>query len=225
MSAGTSHLPEAASPGRPRLRRAWLIVLGVVSVLSVAFALALAYAVTEQNGADLSSVQGWVLVTLVSLVPGLAATRRATRSRRPAARQAPALLVLAPVCVVLVTAGVAGMSMLGGRAYDSRQVTIAAACSADDLVTLERLASYGPDYSGAQGSADGTCGAYWIFQGEDGRAAMATVSNGLTADGWATTGTAWDEKTFVKDGQAVHVSHQRSDEGTTAIGVSVVNAR
>lgn len=221
MSTGTSHRLEAAPSGRPRRRRPWLIFLGVVSALSVAFALALAYAVTEQNGADLSSVEGWVLVTLVSLVPGLLVAATVWL----VARRAPALLVLAPVFVVLVMAGVAGMSMLGGRAYDSRQGTIAAACSADDNVTLERLASYGPDYSGAQGSADGTCGAYWIFQGEDGQAAMATISNGLTADGWATTDTAWDEKTFVKDGQAVHVSHQRSDEGTTAISVTVVTTR
>ncbi len=224
MSTGTS-LPEAASPTRPSRYRVWLVVLGVAAALSVGFALALAYGVTEQNGADLRSVEGWVLVLLVSLVPGLLVAATVWLAVWPPARQAPALLVLAPACVLLVMAGVAGMSMLGGRSYDSRQGTIAAACSATDIAALDRLAAYGPDFNGAQGSADGTCSAYWIFQGEDGQAAMATIGNALTADGWVTTDTAWDEKTFVQDGQTVHVSHVRSDEGTTAISVSVVDAR
>jgi hypothetical protein len=223
MSTGTSHVPEAASPVRPDRHRVWVIVLGVASALSVAFALALAYAVTEQNGADLSVAKGWFLVLLVSLVPGLLVASTVWLVVQPPARQAPALLVLAPVCVLLVMAGVAGMSLLGGRAYDSRMGVIAAACSADDVATLDRLGTYGPDFNGAQGSADGTCAAYWIFPGEDGRAAMAAIGTALTADGWVTTDTAWDQKTFVQDGQAVRVSHLRSDEGTTAIGVSVVD--
>jgi MFS family permease len=222
MSTGTSHLPEAASPAPASRHRVWLVVLGAVSVLSVAFALALAYAVTEQNGADLGSAQGWVLVLFVSFVPGILVASTVWLARRPPRRPA-TFLVLAPVCVVLVMAGVAGMSMLGGRAYDERQGTIAAACSADDIAMLDRLGPYGPDFNGAQGSADGTCGAYWIFPGEDGQAAMATIGSALTADGWVTTDTAWDEKTFVKDGRAVHVSHVRSNEGTTAISVSLVD--
>ena len=122
-------------------------------------------------------------------------------------------------------AGVAGMSLLGGRAYDDRQGVIAAACSAQDVAALDRLATYGPDFNGAQGSADGTCAAYWIFPGEDGQAAMATIGSGLTADGWVTSDAAWAQKTFVKDGQAVRVTHVRSSEGTTAISVSVVTAQ
>jgi hypothetical protein len=224
MSTGVSPSPVVPSPARPGRRGVWLVVLAVVAALSVAFALALAYAVTEENGADLGSVQGWVLVLLVSVVPGVLVASTVWLARRSSARQPAALLVLLPAGVLLVMAGVAGMSLLGGRAYDSRQGVIAAACSADEIAALDRLAGYGPDFNGAQGSADGTCSAYWVFPGEDGRAAMATIGSALAADGWSTTDTAWDEKTYVKDGQAVHVSHLRSDEGTTAIGISVVTS-
>jgi len=46
---------------------------------------------------------------------------------------------------------------------------------------------------------------------------MATLVGQMTADGWTTNDTAWDQKTFTRDGHAVQVQHKWSEEGETAI--------
>jgi len=225
MSTGTAHIPETGSPTRSDRRTAWLIVLAVVATLSVAFALLLSYAVTQQNGADLTSAQGWALVTLVSLVPGFLVAATVWFIWWPPASRAPWLLLLAPLCVAVVMAGVAGAAVLGGRAYDEDRATIAAACTAHDVDVLTGFGIYGGEFGGAQGSTDGTCGAWLIFPGEDGRGVMTAVTAGMEADGWFTTDTAWNSKTFTRGSEVVHVTHQRSSEGSTGILVTAVDPR
>jgi len=143
----------------------------------------------------------------------------------PPASRAPWLLLLAPLCVAVVMAGVAGAAVLGGRAYDEDRATIAAACTAHDVDVLTGFGIYGGEFGGAQGSTDGTCGAWLIFPGEDGRGVMTAVTAGMEADGWFTTDTAWNSKTFTRGSEVVHVTHQRSSEGSTAILVTAVDPR
>ena len=225
MSTGTTHVVETAPSDTPDRRTAWLIVLLIVATLSVAFALLLSYAVTEQNGADLAVADGWVLVALDSLVPGLLVAAAAWLTWSPPRDRAPWLLLLAPLCVVAVMVGVAAAAVMGGRAYDEDRATIAAACSARDVDVLADFASYGGEFSGAQGATDGTCGAWSIFPGEDGRGVMAAVTTAMALDGWRTSDTAWGSQTFSRGSDVVIVTHQRSDEGTTAVGVTVVDPR
>lgn len=223
MSTGTAHIPDAASPHRTDRRTTWLIILGIVAVLSVAFALLLSYAVTEQNGSDLATADAWVLITLVSLVPGTLVAAAVWLTWWPPSSQAPWLLLVAPVCVAVVMAGVAGAAVLGGRAYDDNQATISASCSTHDTDVLSLFGAYGGQLNGPQGTVEGVCEAWLIFPGEDGRSVMATVTSAMTRDGWVTSDTAWDSQTFTRDSDTVLVTHARSSEGTTAVSVSVVD--
>jgi len=225
MSTGTTHVAKAAMPDTRDRRTAWLIVLAIVATLSVAFALLLSYAVTQENGADLTATEGWVLVTLVSLAPGMLVAAAVWLTWWPPREKAAWLLLIAPVCVAAVMVGVAGAALLGGRAYDDDRATIAAACSAHDVGVLADFATYGGEFSGAQGSTDGSCGAWLIFPGEDGRGVMTTVTTAMALDGWRTSDTAWSSQTFTRGSDVVLVTHQRSDEGTTAIAVTAVDPR
>ncbi len=223
MSTGTVHIPEAESPGRSDRRTTWLIVLAIVATLSVAFAFLLSYAVTEQNGADLTSGEGWVLVTLVSLVPGLLVAAAVWLTWWSPSSQAPWLLLVASACVAVVMAGVAGAAVLGGRAYDDNQATISASCSTRDVDVLSGFGVYGGQLTGPQGTVEGVCKAWLIFPGEDARSVMTGVTTAMRADGWVTSDTAWDAQTFTRGSGTVLVTHQRSSEGTTSVSVTVVD--
>ena len=225
MSTGTAHIPDAASPHRTDRRTTWLIILGIVAVLSVAFALLLSYAVTEENGSDLATAEAWVLITLVSLVPGTLVAAAVWLTWWPPSSKAPWLLLIAPVCVGAVMAGVAGAAVLGGRAYDENQTTIAAACSVPDVDVLNGFRDYGGEFNGPQGTTDGTCDAWLIFPGEDARNVMAAMTSTMTRDGWVTSDTTWAAQTFTRGSDTVLVTHQRSSDGSTSVLVTVVDGR
>ncbi len=223
MSTGTVHIPESASSDRADRRTTWLIILAIVAVLSVAFALLLSYAVTQENGSDLATADAWVLITLVSIVPGLLVAAAGWLIWWPSRTQAPWLLLLAPACVAVVMAGVAGAAVLGGRAHDANQATISAACSAHDIEVLSLFGAYGGELNGPQGTVEGVCEAWLIFPGEDARSVLAAVTSSMSRDGWATSDTAWDAQTFTRGSDTVSVTHARSSEGTTSVSVTVVD--
>lgn len=116
-------------------------------------------------------------------------------------------------------AAVAGMTALGGRAYEARHASIAAACSPGQVTLLSGFSRYGGEFSPPAGQEDGTCVAGIIYQGEDGQALMATLVGTMTSGRWMTTDTAWDQKTFTRDGHAVRVTLEWSEEGETGIRI------
>jgi hypothetical protein len=71
----------------------------------------------------------------------------------------------------------------------------------------------------AEGQKDGTCAIFLIYPGEDAQSVMATLVGAITADGWATADTAWDQKTFSRDGDSVRGTHFYSEDGQTAIRI------
>ena len=212
---------RAAEPTGPGHRT--LVLVAVAATVSVLAALGLTYAVIEENGADLGDARGWVLILIVSVVPGLLAAWAVSLGVAATGRPRPSLAVLAPVCVLVMMAAVAGTAALGGRTYDTHQANIATACSSQKVAVLEQFRPYGPDFGTAQGQEDGTCAAYQTYPGEDAQALMANLVGKITADGWTTTDTAWDQKTFTRNGQTVLVSHFWSEDGQTAIRISVVD--
>lgn len=235
MSTGTEHVPDAAHPddrhtaGPPAddTDRATtrLVIVSIVATLAVAWTLVLAYGFTAENGADLESGRGWLLALVIGLVPGLLAAW-AVRLVSETSDSAPTPYpVLAVICVALMVCGVAIAATFGGRAYDDKQSTIAAACSTSDVDLLSAFAKYGDQFSGAQGTADGTCEAHLFFPGEDGQALMGTLTSAMAADGWRTTDSAWSNRTYTRGSETVRVTHVRSSEGSTAIRFTVVEAR
>lgn len=216
MSTGTSQQSVAVQPAKSG-RIVWLVA--GAAMLSVLAALWLTYVVIEENGADLGDPRGWILILIVSLVPGLLAAWAVSLGVAATGRRSPSLALLAPVCVLVMMAAVAGMTLLGGRAYDARQATVAAACSPGQVTLLNEFAQYGGVFDPAVGQEDGTCAASLIYQGEDGQALMAALVGELTAAGWTTTDSAWDQKTLTRDGHAVQVTHTWSEEGETGIRI------
>ena len=221
MSSGTSQHPVAAQPAPTRRRTA--LIVGVVAAVSVVATLALVYAVMEVNGADLSDPRGWILIVIVSVVPGLLAAWAVSLGVAATGRRRPSLVVLAPVGVVLMMAAVTGMAALGGHSYDTHQTNIATACSSQRVAVLDQFRQYGSALGPAEGLENGACAIFLIYPGEDGQSVMATLVGKLTADGWTTTDTNWDQKAFTRNSDAVQVTHAYSEDGQTAIRVVVLD--
>lgn len=220
MSTRTSRDSAAVESAKPG--RTMLLVVGAAT-LSVLAALWLTYVVIEGNGADLADPRGWLLILVVSVVPGLLAAWAVSLGVAATGRRPPSLLLLAPVTVLVMTAAVAATTALGGRAHEARQASIAAACSPGQVTVLDDFARYGGEFVPAAGQEDGTCAAGIIFQGEDGQALMATLAGTMTTDRWSTTDTAWDQKTFTRDGHTVRVTREWSEEGETGIRIVAVD--
>lgn len=218
MSSGTSQEPLAAAPAASLPRTA---LLGAAAAVSVLATLALVYAVMEVNGADLADPRGWVLIVSVSVVPGLLAAWAVAEGVAQGGHARPRLAVLAPIGVLLMMMAVTAMAVLGGHSHDATQAQVTAACSSHKLAVLEAFQQYGPVLGPAEGLADGTCAIFLIYPGEDGPSVMASLVGSIAADGWATADTAWDRKSFSRDGQVVLVRHYYSEDGQTAILVGV----
>ncbi len=216
MSTGTSQEPVAAQPVPTRRRTA---LVGIVAAVSVVATLALVYSSMEVNGADLSDPRGWILIVIVSVVPGLLAAWAVSLGVAARGRRRPRLAVLAPVGVLLMMGAVTGMAVLGGRSYDANQTNIATACSSQKVAVLEQFRQYGSALGPAEGQQDGTCAIFLIYPGEDAQSVMATLVGNITAGGWVTADTAWDQKSFGRDGEAVQVTHYYSEDGQTAIRI------
>ena len=221
MSTGTSQQPVAAQPVPVGRRTA--VVVGVIAALSVLGALGVVYASMEVNGADLRDPRGWVLILLIALVPGVLAAWAVSLGVAATGRRAPRLAWIAPIGVLLMMAAVTGMAALGGHVYDTHQANIAAACTSQRVAVLETLRQYGPDAGTAVGLEDGTCAIFLTYPGEDGQAVMAALVGRINADGWTTTDTAWDARTFTRNGDAVRVAHFYSEDGQTAVRVVVLD--
>ena len=88
---------------------------------------------------------------------------------------------------------------------------------------MRRSGSTAPTPEPPLGWRDGTCAIFLTYPGEDGQAVMATLVGRITADGWTTTDTAWDERTFTRNGDAVRVTHFYSEDGQTAVRVVVLD--
>ena len=127
--------------------------------------------------------------------------------------------MFAPVGVLLMMAAVTGMAALGGHSYDTHQASIATACSSEKVAVLDRFQQYGSVLGPAEGQKNGTCAIFLIYPGEDGQSVMATLGGKLTAAGWTTADTAWDRKTFTRNGDSVQVTHYHSEAGQTAIRI------
>lgn len=231
MTAGTSHqhATEPAAVERPIPSRGRIALATgsiVVATLSVVVVVAYSYAFAEEYGGStgIDGLPVWVPMLALAVVPGLLLAWAVQLGVEAfSAHHRPRYLRLAPVCVALVAVVVAGAALVGGQVHDTNASAAAAACSTQDVAVLDQLLSYAPDSNPASGQSDGTCRAWLIYPGEDGQAVMATLTADLTADGWTTTGTAWDAKTFTRDGRAVLVEHDRSSEGSTAIGLTVLD--
>ena len=231
MTAGTSHKdvtgPTAAERSAPsRGQSALAVGTMVVAALSVVAAAAYAYAFTEEYGGStgIDGLPVWVPMVGLAVVPGLLLAWAVQLGVDAfSAHHRPRYLRLAPVSVALVAVVVAGAALVGGQVHDTNAAAAAAACSTQDVAVLDQLLPYAPDSNPASGQSDGTCRAWLIYPGEDGQAVMATLTTDLTADGWTTTDTPWDVKTFTRDGRAVLVEHERSSEGSTAIGLTALH--
>ena len=175
------------------------------------------------NGADLTYPPGWILILIVALVPGLLVAWAVHLSVAATGRRAPSLALVAPVAVLLMMAAIAGVTALADHAYDSRKVIIATPCASAETTVLIGFARYGGDFASPTRQGDGTCAASTIYKSEDGQAVMATLVGQMTADGWTTNDTAWDQKTFTRDGHAVQVQHKWSEEGETAIEFVIID--
>jgi hypothetical protein len=231
MTTGTSHrftterlVVEGHAPRRGRIALAVGVI--VVAVLSVAAAVAYAYEFTEEygGGTGIDGLPVWLPMLALAVVPGLLLAWAVQLGAEVlAGRGRPRYVRLAPVSVALVAVVVAGAALVGSQVHDTNAAVASRACSTQDVAVLDQLLRYAPDSNPAAGQSDGTCRAWLVYPGEDGQAVMATLTAELTADGWTTTDTAWDARTFARGGEAVLVEHDRSSEGTTAIGLTALD--
>jgi hypothetical protein len=222
MSTDTSPRSAAVLPVRSGRSIALAVGVIVAATLSVAIVVAYAYAFTEMYGGTTdSAVPVWVPMLLLAVVPGLLAAWAVQLGVETFSTHGrPRYLRVAPVTMALVALAVAGAALVGGQVHDTNAAAASAACSTQDVALLDGFLTYAPESNAAEGQSDGRCMAWLIYPGEDGQAVMSTLTSELTADGWTTNDTAWDVKTFTRDGQSVRVEHERSSEGTTGISLT-----
>lgn len=209
---------------RTRGYRILTLVLSLLAITVAVASVAFAYAFAEAYGRVSTPADfDWLPVLVLAGTPGVLLGAAVTMLAGLRDRSAP-IWVTIPLAVALMWVATGWQADAGARQHVIDDAVIAAACSPEEIAVLDSMSGYGIEYGAAQGQKNGDCAAWIMVKGDDPKAAMTELGWELGMDGWTLGSGDWRNGVWVKSYVGVRVTHIQSSDGTTGVGLVVVNA-
>lgn len=209
---------------RTRGYRILALLLALLALVAAFTAIAFAYSFAETYGRVSTPADfDWLPVIVLAGFPAVLLGAAITMLAGLRDRSAP-LWVTIPLAFAVMWVATGWQADSGARQHEIDDAVIAAACSPAEIAVLDSMSHLGVEYSQAAGQKNGDCSAWIMVRGDDPKAAMDELGGRLFMDGWTLGSGDWRSGVWVKSYVGVRVTHIQSSDGTTGVGLVVVNA-